>query len=390
MPRRATFALVGLPIIVAALIGGWMLWPAGKESPGAPLTQKVTVGDIEDTVSAVGTLQPREYVDVGTQVSGQLQRIMVDFGAKVEKGQQLAQIDPTVYQAKVSADEAQLQSLKAQLADKHAQKLLADQQLKRQKELLASKATSQDAHDIADANVKIAAAQISMIEAQIQQTESTLNGDRANLNYTKIFAPMSGTVVNITAKQGQTLNANQQAPIILRIADLDPMTVWTQVSEADVPRLKIGMPAYFTTLGQPDRKRFGKLRQILPTPEVVNNVVLYSSLFEVENPEGDLLPQMSAQVFFVVAAAKQVPLVPVTALRPARGQSAADGKKMYRVRVVDGGRLVERTIEVGVINRVVAEVKAGLKPDDEVVISDSAPAAGKPAAKPAATRGPRL
>jgi len=390
MPRRATFALVGLPIIVAALIGGWMLWPAGKESAGTPLTQKVTVGDIEDTVSAVGTLQPREYVDVGTQVSGQLQRIMVDFGAKVEKGQQLAQIDPTVYQAKVSADEAQLQSLKAQLADKHAQKLLADQQLKRQKELLASKATSQDAHDIADANVKIAAAQISMIEAQVQQTESTLNGDRANLNYTKIFAPMSGTVVNITAKQGQTLNANQQAPIILRIADLDPMTVWTQVSEADVPRLKIGMPAYFTTLGQPDRKRFGKLRQILPTPEVVNNVVLYSSLFEVENPEGDLLPQMSAQVFFVVAAAKQVPLVPVTALRPARGQSAADGKKMYRVRVVDGGRIVERTIEAGVINRVVAEVKAGLKPDDEVVISDSASPAGKPGAKPAATRGPRL
>ena len=390
MPRRATFALIGLPIVIAAVLGGWMLWPDSKGSPGAPLTQKVSVGDIEDTVSAVGTLQPREYVDVGTQVSGQLQKIMVDFGAKVEKGQQLAQIDPTVYQAKVSADEAQLQSLRAQLADKLAQKLLADQQLKRQKELLASKATSQDAHDIADANVKIAAAQISMIEAQIQQTESTLNGDRANLNYTKIFAPMSGTIVNITAKQGQTLNANQQAPIILRIADLDPMTVWTQVSEADVPRLKIGMPAYFTTLGQPERKRFGKLRQILPTPEVVNNVVLYSSLFEVENPEGDLLPQMSAQVFFVVAAAKQVPLVPVTALRPARGQTAADGKKMYRVRVVDGGRLVERTIEVGVINRVVAEVKSGLNPGDEVVIGDSAPPAGKPAAKPGNTRGPRL
>ncbi|WP_178130229.1 efflux RND transporter periplasmic adaptor subunit [Reyranella sp. CPCC 100927] len=390
MPRRAIFALIGLPVIAAVLVGGWLLWPGSDgESRGAPLTQKVSIGDIEDTVSAVGTLQPREYVDVGTQVSGQLQKIMVDFGAKVEKGQQLAQIDPTVYQAKVSADEAQLQSLKAQLADKQAQKLLADQQLKRQKELLASKATSQDAHDIADANVKIAAAQISMIEAQIQQTESTLNGDRANLNYTKIFAPMSGTVVNITAKQGQTLNANQQAPIILRIADLDPMTVWTQVSEADVPRLKVGMPAYFTTLGQPDRKRFGKLRQVLPTPEVVNNVVLYSSLFEVENPEGDLLPQMSAQVFFVVAAAKQVPLVPVAALRPARGQ-AADGKKMYRVRVVEGGRIADRTIEVGVINRVVAEVKSGLAAGDEVVISDTPPPAGKPAAKPANARGPRL
>ncbi len=389
MPRRATFALITLPVLAAAAIGGWLLWPGGSPPGSAPLTLKVTVGDIEDTVSAVGTLQPREYVDVGTQVSGQLQRIMVDFGAKVEKGQQLAQIDPTVYQAKVSADEAQLQSLKAQLADKQAQKMLAEQQLKRQKDLLASKATSQDAHDIADANLKIAAAQIAMIEAQIQQTESTLNGDRANLNYTKIYAPMSGTVVNITAKQGQTLNANQQAPIILRIADLDPMTVWTQVSEADVPRLKIGMQAYFTTLGQPDRRRFGKLRQILPTPEVVNNVVLYSSLFEVENPEGDLLPQMSAQVFFIVGAARQVPLVPVTALRPARGP-APDGKKMYRVRVAENGGIVERTIEVGVMNRVSAEVRSGLKPGDEVVISDTAAPAAKPASKPTSGRTPRL
>jgi membrane fusion protein, macrolide-specific efflux system len=387
-PRRATFALIGLPVIAALLVGGWLLWSGDSDPRGAPVTQKVVVGNIEDTVSAVGTLQPREYVDVGTQVSGQLQKIMVEVGARVEKGQQLAQIDPTVYQAKVSADEAQLQSLKAQLADKQAQKLLAEQQLKRQKELLSSKATSQDAHDIADANLKIAAAQIAMIEAQIQQTQSTLNGDRANLDYTKIYAPMSGTIVNITAKQGQTLNANQSAPIILRIADLDPMTVWTQVSEADVPRLKLGMSAWFTTLGQPDRKRFGKLRQVLPTPEVLNNVVLYSSLFEVENPDGDLLPQMSAQVFFVVGAAKQVPIVPVAALRPVRGQQA-DGKKMYRVRVVESGRLVDRTIEVGVMNRVSAEVKAGLKVGDEVVISDTGPAS-KPAAKAGGTRMPRI
>lgn len=377
MPRRATFALISVPIVVAALVGGWWLWSGDETSRQAPLTQKVVIGDVEDTVSAVGTLQPREYVDVGTQVSGQLQKILVEFGARVEKGQLLAQIDPTVYQARVNADEAQLLSLKAQLADKQAQKSLAEQQLRRQKELLASKATSQDAHDIADANLKIALAQIDMIAAQIQQTESTLSGDRANLNYTKIYAPMSGTVVNILAKQGQTLNANQQAPIILRIADLDPMTVWTQVSEADVPRLKLGMAAYFTTLGQPDRKRFGKLRQILPTPEVVNNVVLYSSLFEVENPDGDLLPQMSAQVFFVIGSAKKVPVVPVAALRPVRAPST-DGKKMYRVRVLDGGRIVERVIEIGVTNRASAEVKSGLKPGDEVVIGESSRAGGKP------------
>lgn len=386
-PRRAIFALIGLPVVAAALVGGWLLWP-GDDAQGGPLTQKVVIGDVEDTVSAVGTLQPREYVDVGTQVSGQLQQILVEFGAKVEKGQLLAQIDPAIYQAKVSADEAQLQNLKAQLADKQAQKLLAQQQLKRQKELLSSKATSQDAHDIADANLKIAEAQIAMVEAQIKQTESTLNGDRANLNYTKIYAPMSGTIVNITAKQGQTLNANQSAPIILRIAALDPMTVWTQVSEADVPRLQVGMPAYFTTLGLPDRRRFGKLRQVLPTPEVVNNVVLYSSLFEVENPDGDLLPQMSAQVFFIAGSVRKVPIVPVAALRPVRGKPA-DGKKMYRVSVLENGQVVQRTIEVGVMNRVSAEIKSGLKEGDDVVIGDI----GAPSAKAAGgnrTRMPRL
>src|SRR6185503_17485715 len=132
------------------------------------------------------------------------------------------------------------------------------------------------AFESAEANLQVIDAQIDALRAQIQQIESNLKADQANLGYTKIFAPMAGTVVDIIARQGQTLNANQQAPIILRIADLSTMTVVTQVSEADVAKLKLGVAAYFTTLGQPDRRRIGKLRQILPTPQVVNNVVLYS------------------------------------------------------------------------------------------------------------------
>jgi macrolide-specific efflux system membrane fusion protein len=129
---------------------------------------------------------------------------------------------------------------------------------------------------------------------------------------------MTGTVVSLTAQQGQTLNATQTAPIILRIADLATMTVWTQVSEADVPRLKPGMGPYFTTLGDQSQKWHGKLLQIQPTPDVVNNVVLYPALFDVANPDGKLMTQMSAQVFFVVAAVKNAVTVPVAALhRPA-------------------------------------------------------------------------
>src|SRR3546814_869637 len=179
---------------------------------------------------------------------------------------------------------------------------------------MAARATSEDALQTAEAALRSATAQVAAIEAQVRQTESTLRGDEANLGYTKIYAPIAGTVVSQSAQQGQTLNANQQAPIIVQIADLSTMTVQAQVSEADIGKLRVGMEAYFTTLGAPDRRRTGTLRQILPTPEVVNNVVLYDALFDVPNPTGDLMTQMTAQVFFVSAAARDVMLVPVAAL----------------------------------------------------------------------------
>src|SRR5262249_26227061 len=142
----------------------------------------------------------------------------------------------------------------------------------------------------------------------------------------KIYAPMSGTAVAQSAKQGQTLNANQQAPIIVRIADLTTMTVQSHVSEADVSSLKPGMPVYFTTLGNGSKRWYGKLRQIIPTPETVNNVVLYDALFDVDNRDGALMTQMTAQVFFVSAQAKTAVQVPVGALRAARAAPGPRGR----------------------------------------------------------------
>lgn len=357
-------------LVVIALLGGaaWWLWSGRADTKPNFRTQTVTLGDVEDTVSAVGVLQPLNYVDVGTQVSGQLRSIFVDFGARVEKGALLAQIDPTIYEARVSADIANLQALRAQKSDKQVQLGLAERQFARQKNLLAGRATSQDAYDSAEASRRSLLAQIAVLDAQIQQGESTLKSDQANLSYTKIYAPMTGTVVDITARQGQTLNANQSAPIILRIADLDTMTVKTQVSEADVPKLHIGMPAYFTTLGQPDKRREGKLRQILPTPEVVNNVVLYSALFDVANPDNDLLTQMSAQVFFVVSKAENLPVVPMAALRPLPQSSGQPGKTKYALRVMENGQPTRRVVEVAASNRVNAAIASGLKAGEDVVI----------------------
>jgi macrolide-specific efflux system membrane fusion protein len=393
--RWLTVALVAL--LLAAGGAGWGWWRSLSAVTHVYATATVERGDIEDSTTALGNLQPLQYVDVGTQVSGQLRKIYVEIGATVKQGDLLAEIDPTVYVARVEADKAQLLNLKAQLADKQSQLLLARQQLQRQQNLMKANATSRDALQTSEAALRSASAQVDALQAQIQQTESTLKGDEANLGYTKIYAPMAGTVVSQTAKQGQTLNANQQAPIVLRIADLSTMTVWTQVSEADIGKLRIGMDAYFTTLGRPDRRWYGKLRQILPTPEIVNNVVLYDALFDVPNPKQELMTQMSAQVFFVSAAAKNVLLVPVAALqtagRPAhRGASgaaagAADAGTRYRVRVLhDDGSIEERAVTIGVRNRVAAEVRSGLTAGERVIVGTR-----QPEATPArGIRGPRL
>jgi len=388
-------------------------WAAGPDnSADNLLTAVATRGDLEDTVTATGTLQPKDYVDVGTQVSGQLKKLHVDIGAAVSVKQLLAEIDPSVYQSKVDADNALLLNQQAQLADRRAQLELAGLQLKRQENLDREDATTTDALQSATATQKSALAQVDAVAAQIKQTGSTLRGDEANLGYTKIYAPMAGTVVAQTAKQGQTLNANQQAPIIMRIANLATMTVQAQVSEADVPKLKIGMPVYFTTLGGNGRRHYGKLRQIPPTPTVLNNVVLYDALFDVENPNQELMTQMTAQVFFVAASARDAVLVPLAALRPvpvakvARtpgepGAAAGTGSARrtgggrasgldQRSQLANGQAMLsvvgrddevsEREVKVGVINRVSAQILAGLEAGEKVVIGTKLPAAGASAA----------
>lgn len=407
MPRAARWALV---LAACALLagGGYYAWQTmfGQYSAADGIITTVAQrGDLEDTVTATGTLQPKDFVDVGTQVSGQLKKMLVEVGAVVKAGQLLAEIDPSVYQSKVDGDRAQLLNQRAQLADREAQLALARLQFTRQKNLDRENATTTEALQSAEATQQSALAQVDAIRAQIKQTESTLRGDEANLGYTKIYAPIAGTVVSQAAKQGQTLNANQQAPIVMRIADLATMTVQAQVSEADVPKLHIGMDVYFTTLGGSSHRYYGKLRQIPPTPNVVNNVVLYDALFDVKNPNQALMTQMTAQVFFVASSAKDAVLVPLTALRPLAGAgrprgprasgagagatrkgggeaaSGTDPRSQYAngralVSVVGAdGKVTDREVKVGVMNRVSAQILSGLEPGERVVMGAKATAA---------------
>jgi macrolide-specific efflux system membrane fusion protein len=399
--------LLGLFLCLLAGASAYWFLGRGDGSTGQPVIAMATRGDIEDVVTAVGSLTPLTSVDVGAQVSGQLTKLHVRIGDDVKKADLLAEIDTAVAAAKVDADTAQLQNFQAQLAEKQSQLALTRLQAERQTRLMADNATSQDAFDTAEAAAMVADAQVKSVQAQINQAQSTLKADQATLGYSKIFAPMTGTVTAIPAKEGQTLNANQQAPVILTIADLSTMTVSTQVSEADVSKLRLGMDAYFTTLGNANRRYSGKLRQILPTPTVTNNVVLYTALFDVSNPIKQLMTQMTAQVFFVRASTQNAVTVPVAALRFTGGgagtragaprQTGAQDARAGRngggpgrvggrggagfdpaaalaprpatVTVVkDDGTQETRNVTVGVTDRVTAEILSGLEEGDRIVV----------------------
>ena len=178
---------------------------------------------------------------------------------------------------------------------------------------------------------------------------------------------MGGTVVSQTALEGQTLNANQSAPVIVRIADLDTMTVWAQVAEADVVKLAPGMPAYFTTLGLPERRWQGTVQQIQPTPQIVNDVVLYNVLIDVKNDDHVLMTSMTAQVFFVLGEVKGVPLVPVATL----GQLRPGTTDEYQVRVLASDGPQRRAVKIGLADRTLAQVLSGLAVGDQVIVNAS-------------------
>ena len=339
-PVRRSPRLWSLAVLAAALLAAaawYLLADTSQSSVGPePVAVAVTRGDIEEIVTSQGKLEPKQYVDVGSQVSGQLQKLHVAIGDEVKAGDLIAEIDPRLYEAHVDADQAKLKTLEAQRRQQEAQVAQARQTLKRNEGLKKSSAISEQVYEDAMTAVKIAEAQLLSVEAQIEEGNSALDGDKVNLTYTRIYAPMAGTVVLQDMREGQTLNANQSAPRIVQLADLDTMTVRAQVAEADIMRLKPGMAVYFKTLGSGERRWNGTVRQVLPSPEVVNDVVLYNVLVDVPNADRQLMTGMSTQIFFVLGTAKDVPLMPTAALiRRAASAPPADGEA-YQVRVRDG------------------------------------------------------
>jgi macrolide-specific efflux system membrane fusion protein len=362
--RKRRLLWVGLAVVLIAAAGTFGYRHIAADSAPTFKTAAVTTGDIEKSVTALGALQPKDYVDVGAQVSGQLKKVHVDIGDRVKQGDLLAEIDPTVLETRTRTDRANLGNLRAQFNEQEANLVLARQQLQRNQNLFKAKIVSQDTLQTSEAQLAAGEAKADSLKAQIDGAQATLDGDVANLGYTKIYAPMGGTIVSQTALEGQTLNANQSAPVIVRVADLETMTVWAQVAEADVVKLTPGMPAYFSTLGLPERRWQGTVQQIQPTPQTVNDVVLYNVLIDVKNGDHVLMTSMTAQVFFVLGEAKSVPLVPVTAL----GQVRSGTTDEYEVRVLTNEGPRRRTVKVGLADRTSAQVLSGLAVGDQVII----------------------
>ena len=360
--------LVALLVLIGVGIGVW-------RTLNAPLPHYQTLivrkGDLHKSVMATGKLDALRKVDVGAQVSGQLKTLSVSIGDKVKKDQLLGVIDPEQAENQIKEVEATLMELRAQRLQALAERKLAQVTLARNQQLVGRRLVSQQELDTAATDLAVKEAQIGTIDAQIKRNQASLDTAKTNLDYTQIVAPMAGEVTQITTLQGQTVIAAQQAPNILTLADLSTMLVKAQVSEADVIHLRPGLHAWFTVLGDPLTRYEGVLKDILPTPEKVNDAIFYYARFEVPNPQGVLRLEMTAQVHIQLPGEKNVLTIPLSALGDATGDNR------YRVRLLRNGEVKNREVTLGARNDTEVAVVKGLEEGDEVITGESSPGAEK-------------
>lgn len=354
---------------------------AGKKFLSPPKITYITAPasrmDLEDSVLATGILKAFKTVAVGAQVNGQLKTLHVALGDKVKKGQLLAEIDPVLPQNTLKDAEAQVENLQAQKRSKQALLKQLELAYQRQSQMNAKDAGSRADLESAQAQLESTRHDISALDAQIKKAFIAVDTARANLGYTRIHAPIDGTVISIDTEEGQTVVSNQSATTILTLASLDTMTVKAKISEADVTRVRPGLSTYFTLLGDSDTRYYGKLRAIEPGPvngttttgtsstSTSSSAIYYYGLFEVPNPDNKLKVSMTTQVAVLLNQVKQALCIPMSAL----GEKQKDGNATVRVLV--GEQAETRTIRTGVSNNVQIQVLDGLKEGEKVIIGDS-------------------
>ena len=355
-----------LPLCALALLLAWR--PQAKAPASDYITASAETRDLEQLIMADGTLKARKQVSVGAQVSGQIKKLHVILGQEVKQGELLVEIDDLPQQNALKDAQAQRDNIQAQLDAKEATLRNARLVYQRQQHIVARGLGSTADHDSAKATLDETLADIRALNAQRVQAEIAVDTARVNLGYTRILAPLSGTVVAMPVEEGQTLNASQSTPTLLKIAQLDTMTVEARISEADVIKARVGMPVYFTILGNSQRRFEGSLRAIEPAPDTINDeetsssdssAIYYHGLFDVPNQDGELRISMTAQVYLVAARLKQALVIPAIALQG------------DRVRVVDdAGKTSLRRVSVGLNNKVDAQILDGLSAGERVIVSE--------------------
>jgi len=367
-----TFTLLAISIV--GFVSFYFV--ADKSSERIFTTDFVKKGNIESVVLTNGVLYPSKLVDVGSQAAGQIESLAVSLGDQVKKGDLIAQIDSLTQQNTLKEAQAALNIINAQYRAKQAQIREATSEFKRQKTMLKDGASFQSAYDTAEAALMVYNAELEQITALKEQALISVDNAKLNLGYTKIVAPIDGTVVYVSVQQGQTLSNNQETPSIVELAQLDTMTIKAEVSEADIIHVKPNQSVYFSILGAPKQKYHATLRAIEPGPTLMtgddsnlnigdSDAIYYNALFDIDNPEKLLRIGMTAQVSIVLDKAENVLLVPSQILIKTNQEST------YKVPVKIDGKSQYRTVEVGLNNNIVAEVLSGLEEGDEIIIGES-------------------
>lgn len=369
-------------VLIAAVVGGYLYFRHGRAEALSFNTVLVARGDLTSTVTATGTLNPVVNVTVGSQVSGRISKLYVDFNSPVKQGETLAEIDPSTYQAAVEQASADLANARANL---ELQKVQYD----RSSELFTNKLISGSDYDIARATLQQA-------EAMVKIKQASLSNSQVNLNYCKIVSPVDGVVISRAVELGQTVASSFNTPTIFQIAnDLTKMQIDAAVAEADVGGISEGQSVDFTVDAYPTRTFHGQVTQVRNSPTTVNNVVTYDAVIGVTNADYKLKPGMTANVSIIVANRENALKIPNAALRfrppdsavvltnalvslaqPTNAVPGAKGKgkgnhNVHTVYFLAGdehsAELKPVQVKTGITDGIFTEITDGLKEDDKVV-----------------------
>ena len=375
MMKKVTKWGIALLAVAALAAGAW--WWLKPKNEINYLTEPVVRTSIAQTVSATGEISAAQLVDVGAQASGQIKKLHVTLGQQVKKGDLIAEIDSTSQLNNLNTNKAKLDTYQAQLVSAEIALRSADKKYQREQALWQEDATSREALEDAQDAFAAAKASVAELKSSIRQTQIAINTAEADLGYTRITAPMDGTVVAIPVEEGQTVNANQTTPTIVQVADLSTMLNKMQIAEGDVNKVKAGMKLSFTTLSQPDNVREATLESIDPglttmsqgsyttSTDTTDSAIYYYARSLVPNEDNVLHIGMTTENTITINQAEKVLAVPKLAVKQ-RG-----GKQYVRV-LGENNQPQEKEITTGLSDNMNTEVKSGLGEGENVIISEAA------------------